>query len=166
MYCWFACVYPQQLLISHCKYKCHMWYTAKKMKCVYSSLAELLPNYWQNKVNLHSQTNKMIKCYSFRIYRCPFFYFEIKNTLFPLLLPLNSATLTTPRGEAHAQPGVPAGAADTARDVKSQCEKSRHTDLQSGGRDRPVIMLPSSPRGKPANEACNSLHEKPTFRCD
>lgn len=109
----------------------------------------------------------MIKQYSFLIYYCPFFYFERKNILFPLFLPLNSATLTTPRGEAHAQPGLPAGAADAARDIRSQCEKSRHTDLQSGGCDRPVIMLPSGPRGKPANEACcNSLYEMPTFTCD
>ncbi len=51
---------------------------------------------------------------------CMFFYFERKLMLFPLLLCLNSAKLTSLRGKAQAQLGVPAGAADGARDGKSQ----------------------------------------------
>ena len=68
----------------------------------------------------------------------------------------------TLRGKAHAQLGVPTGAADRARDGQSQSESSRHTGLQSGGRNQPVIMLPSGPRGKPASEACwSSLCSNP-----
>lgn len=51
---------------------------------------------------------------------CIFFYFEREMMLFPLLLCLNSAKLTTLRGKAQAQLGVPAGAADRARDGTSQ----------------------------------------------
>ena len=78
------------------------------------------------------------------------------------LLPLThwriSATFAALRCKAHAQPGVPAGAVESARDGEDQSQNSGRTGNQSG--DSNTLLLPSGPGGKPANEACaSSLNE-------